>query len=429
MRKHLMMRVVRHLSLVTFGLFICNALGCADTQNWWNETFGPKQSEPSAEATDAEKEKRDGVKIAREEGGETTPAATGPSQTADSEKAPDDIEDRIRQYVQQFPEQHDTAPAGDQPQPNASTPSSPGSSNAPASVTPPSSPPEPTRTAAAEPPASQTPAPPVLRNVSVDDDETPDATPVQPVAVEPSVNRGTQLTGAPREMGLHAQIAEMERRVNEQPNDAESQLRLRMLYLATGQDEKASAPVSGVSKEMADMLSSLIDVVEASRMAASHPDTQADALLDAVDAYRDQIKRHADLKVPTVALCTAADSFGVYKPYPPDDLIAGKTTRVVVYCEIGNFSSQKTPEGTYRTRLASQVEVLDADGRSVATLSRKQFEDLSRNQREDFFLGEVVELPASLDPGEYTLRVLIEDRGSGRFSSGSTKFMLRPSAS
>lgn len=422
--KNSMMRFVARSSLAVFGFALLNVAGCADMQTWWDDTFGPKKPAPTRTA-DAPEERK-GVEIAREDGSPPTEAETKPA--ASGEESPEDIEERIRKYVQQFPEENAGANT-------TATPSEPATAStntgAPDTVAPANTSPvttaDRTRT---EPPGNEPPAPPVLRSVSVDESISPQPASVEPASADPNVNREARIPAQVQETGLQAQIAELERRVAEQPNDAELQMRLRMLYLATGQDEKASAPVSGVSKEMADMLAGLMDVVQASRNAAKHPDTQADALLDAIDSYRDQIKRHADLRVPNVALCIAADSFGVYKPYPPEQLVAGsEKLDVVVYCEIANFASQKTPEGNFRTRLASQVEVLDADGRSVATLSRKQFEDLSRNQREDFFLGEVVKLPSSLDPGEYTLRVMIEDRGSGRFSSGSTRFTLRPSAS
>jgi hypothetical protein len=421
------------LRRIVLGLVIVTSAGCADPNNWWNDTFGPKQ-QPPAQSADATE--REGVEIARDPGSEPAPVESDPEPTGDAAGAPDDLEARIREYVQKFPEQHDGAEtASSQPDTRLSSDAESESNTitldatdslaiAPTET---ASRAEPPHGATAQPPADASPAPPVLKSVSVATDSEPDPAPADPPAVDPGVNRATRTEGQARDAGIREEITELERHVAEQPNDANAQLRLRMLYLATGQDEKAAAPVAGVSKEMADMLAGLMDVVQASRDAAANPDTRADALLEALDSYREQVKRHADLRVPTVALCTAADSFGVYKPFPPDELVAGK--QVVVYCEIENFTSQKTPEGSYRTRLASQVEILDADGRSVATLSRKQFEDLSRNQRDDFFLGEVVDLPTSLAPGEYTLRVMIEDRGSGRFSSGSTRFTILPPAS
>lgn len=430
------------LRRIVLGLVVLTSAGCAEPNTWWNDTFGPKQQPPPAQSADATERK--GVEIARDSGSEPTPVEITSEQSADASGAPDDLEERIREYVQKFPEQQvDAEKVSAQPDPRSSSDTESESNtitldathsqaNAPTETASRVEPPhaataQPPLGATAQPPADPSPAPPVLRSVSVAADLEPDPAPADPPAEDAGVNRAARTEGPVRDAGISAEIADLERHVAEQPNDANAQLRLRMLYIATGQDEKAAAPVSGVSKEMADMLAGLMDVVQASRDAAANPDTRADALLTALDSYREQVKRHADLRVPIVALCTAADSFGVYKPFPADELVAGK--QVVVYCEIENFTSQATPEGTYRTRLASQVEILDADGRSVATLSRKQFEDLSRNQRDDFFLGEVVDLPTSLAPGEYTLRVMIEDRGSGRFSSGSTRFTLRPPAS
>ena len=57
--------------------------------------------------------------------------------------------------------------------------------------------------------------------------------------------------------------------------------------------------------------------------------------------------------------------------------------------------------------------------------------DLSRQRRHDFFLAQMITLPDTLGPGEYVLKVSIQDELSGksnqaihRFSIGSSPVAL-----
>lgn len=301
----------------------------------------------------------------------------------------------------------------------------------------PDTPAQPTHTSSMDSSTSSAAKPPVLTNVTTTPKE-PDPAPIEPARAAPPstprTNESTRLASANPTNGsgstgggetIDGRIRATEQKVAANPNDVESQIELRMLYLAAGQDAKAAEPIEGVSKEMSDMVAGLMGVLRKSRDAAGDPDAHADELLDSITKYRNQIAEYADLRVPVVALCTEAMSYGAYKAYPPSQLVAkGQPTSVIVYCEVENFSSHQSADGIFHTRLSWQVLVLNEDGDTVATLSQKDFEDVSRNRRRDFFLADVVQLPANLSAGDYVLRVMIDDRGSGRFSTGQTRFTM-----
>jgi len=425
--------------------------GCGGTSEWWDGLRADRRSDRPGALKPAGP---GAVRIVRDEH-RVSPAADGKEAEPAS---PEQLEQRIRDYVSQFPvgdddrkiRQAQAGPAEQSPedrpgdtllggaaghQPSGTAgPAGGQRPDGPGEIPQETSPSSPSGPAAGgqSPEGSgdqrrAAPALPVVRSVSVEDGvQQPPVSPDAPDGDRSQVNLPLKIEPEPPQgRTIEAAIAELERRIAAEPNDLSSQLRLRMLFLAEGQDAKAMAPVSGVSRDMAEMVQGLVRIVASSRDAVVDPAGKADEVLEAVDAFRERIQAHAELQVPRVILCTEAISFGAFKSFPPENLVAGRTTPVVLYCEVKNFSSELTPERQYKTLLTWQVELLDDQGRPVTTLSEKPFEDLSRNRRQDFFLADIIHLPGELKPGEYTVRIQIEDRVSRRFSSGTTTFTLK----
>ena len=287
--------------------------------------------------------------------------------------------------------------------------------------------------ATSQAPAEAPPASPVIESVFI-----PNALGDNLVEADPQTTQTTNsplsATDPPRgKLSVDQWMAALAERTQEHPEDTVAQWELRLLQLAIGDEEAARTPSEDASSETAELLCRLIEAIIATRDALEHPVTASEAALGAVEALRTPLQEQADLQIPTVALCTRVQTFGVYDEMPSGALVANRPNRAIVYIEIGNFLSEQTDDGRYRTMLSDELEILTPDGRSVWHKEEPSIVDLSRRRRHDFFLAQIIDLPNTLGPGEYVLKVSMQDDLSGksnqaihRFSIGSSSIAQAP---
>jgi hypothetical protein len=133
----------------------------------------------------------------------------------------------------------------------------------------------------------------------------------------------------------------------------------------------------------------------------------------------DRLASQAELAVPVVALCKRVDGFGNYQPIDPPRFPAGRENPVIVYCEITNFESRLNDKRLWQTELTQQVNLYTEAGMLVWPDKSRPVKDECRNRRHDFFLYNVVKLPANLTIGRYLLKVSIEDRTAHRVAEST----------
>ena len=270
--------------------------------------------------------------------------------------------------------------------------------------------------------------PPVLAEITV----TPSAEPATetPKAAEETQratpNVAAQPTAEPADT-FQKRLAEQEARVAKDVNDLAEQYKLRMMYLIEGQDEKALAPAEGMDAESQQILQAQVRALISARSSSGRdPAARATELLTPVEELRTQLRARADLQVPKVILCTKIEAFGMYEPIDPSQFTAGKKNPVLVYIEVDNFKSEKTSSGLFRTLLTVRPSLLNKSGEELWSANYDNIEDLSRQRRHDFFLTVNEVLPASLTPGEYTLKIEVEDVLAGKINSNTAKFKIVP---
>jgi hypothetical protein len=132
----------------------------------------------------------------------------------------------------------------------------------------------------------------------------------------------------------------------------------------------------------------------------------------------------ADPIVPTVALCRKVVTFGSYDEMTEEEFVAGRTTQTILYCEVRNFRSEKTSDGLHRTVLGTRLEILTSNGQSVWQHEEPEIVDLCRRRRTDFFIAQRITLPPTLSPNDYVLKVLVEDKLSGKANEATHPFTI-----
>jgi hypothetical protein len=219
-------------------------------------------------------------------------------------------------------------------------------------------------------------------------------------------------------------LEELRRQVAEHPNDLERQLQLRMLHLIRGEPAAALEETPNADQDNLQLLRGLVQIIDGVQRIPAVGD--AGPALGVVREFEQLLQERSDLVVPRVALCRQVRSFGDYQPIEPPVFTSGQDHPVIVYVEVANFLSAPTTDERFRTALNLQAEVLTPDGKQVWSKDAQAIEDISRNRRRDFFLAQVIRLPASLESGDYVLRVLVEDTLAAKVASNTVSFTCQP---
>lgn len=213
--------------------------------------------------------------------------------------------------------------------------------------------------------------------------------------------------------------------VKANPNDLVKQMEYRLLCLAAGDTKSAQVEIPGTNAQVQAVIDKLVQVnLTAFKSGGRDTSAAATRLLGSVEDLRKLLKRHADLEIDALKLCSRVDRFGVYQEIKPRRFRSGKQNRAIVYCEVKNFTSVPTEDGQFRVLLAQRIKVLDSDGHTVHQTSENDVPYTCRKRIEDFFIRQLVELPSSLPPGKYILRVYVEDKLAAKARENQLEFTL-----
>lgn len=189
----------------------------------------------------------------------------------------------------------------------------------------------------------------------------------------------------------------------------------RMLHLMAGDVVQGARPIVGVDHVDRQFWRSQLWAFHQFFDEAGNPRAESrsndtiHSLYEAIGALR----QRADLDITQPVLCKSVTNFGVYEEFPTYEFKAGQP--VVAYTEIRNFASLESKEG-YRTRLDATFEIFDMQGQSQLQFTRNFKDDLCRNMRQDYFHTVLFQLPAKMPPGEYILKVRIDDQTTRKFA-------------
>lgn len=241
-----------------------------------------------------------------------------------------------------------------------------------------------------------------------------------------AVHRSIDLSTPVRPQHLVAAIEEAAEALAEDPADAAKQWRLSLLQIAAGDAEEALRLSPAIVRETRALLEPAVSVAAAAGKVLDSP-VQVRTLQAPVEDLRRAVRRRGELQISEVALCTRVTTFGVYEPLAPGMFLPYQRNRAVVYVALENFDSQHSGTG-FRTLLNLRLELFKAGGQSLWVQERERIEDESRQRREDFFLAQIIELPANVGPGDYVLKATVTDLLAQKSNEAQFPFTIDPVA-
>ncbi|WP_437191461.1 hypothetical protein [Planctomicrobium sp. SH527] len=210
-------------------------------------------------------------------------------------------------------------------------------------------------------------------------------------------------------------------------DDVRKQVALRMLYVIEGEPTKSQQVIPGLPQQeqefWTELFLGLSEHLE--HNGTSDPGERATQAMAHLRSAAHRLQQNAKLRMRNVTFCQQIQGFGNYEGYPADQFLPGQT--VLVYAEIRNFQSDATPEGFYRTRIKSTIEIY-SDGAEKQVIDRSTFEpteDLCRTLRSDYYHSYRINLPPHLPRGAHLLKLVIHDELSGKMTTESISFTIR----
>ncbi|NOT02615.1 MAG: hypothetical protein HOP29_18570 [Phycisphaerales bacterium] len=211
-------------------------------------------------------------------------------------------------------------------------------------------------------------------------------------------------------------------RVIQSPTDADARWRLALLGLASNRVD--DAVFQGAAESTAGLLRSIVAFLSDVRGVLADPVADAKPAMASVETLRDALRERSDPSIPTVALCSRVQAFGVYDELPGGVFQALRPNQAIVYFEVAHFRSEATDDGRFRTVLNERFEVLTPGGESVWTHDVPRIEDVSRRRREDFFVAQRITLPATMTDGKYVLKITVQDQLSQKQTQAIHEFAV-----
>ena len=267
-----------------------------------------------------------------------------------------------------------------------------------------------------------TPELPEVLAVSLTGDHTLEA----PAAAEKTlgIQEGLEITSPGGKVSLKQLIEQAKLNLEEEPANAKRQWQLILLQLAAGHYQSTANVSSSLTEDSRTLINNSVRSMEAISHLLNDPLADADEALKAVENLRQILQKGAALQIPTIALCTRVARFGLYDEMPADFLRPYQANRIILYCEIKNFTSEHEESGQYHTLLTARFELFTSDGRSLWQHEENKLEDYSRKPREDFFLSQIITLPPGMAPGDYVLKVTITDLLGDKTNEGNHRFSI-----
>ncbi|MEZ6133518.1 MAG: hypothetical protein R3C53_01280 [Pirellulaceae bacterium] len=255
--------------------------------------------------------------------------------------------------------------------------------------------------------------------------------PVVPAATPSGAGESTYGSAATMEMTwdehLRAAIAQLQ----ESDSTASPKMQVsraakaRLLNVAIGDLDAATVPIEGLEPNEQDyfryQFMALADAIDPEGNPVASRRWSLTQLNDR--KAQEHLAAASNLEVNNAAFCTEVDSFGVVTKFP--EYKFSPDQELLLYCEVDNFISQEVKSG-FETQLRGDYEIVDSSGRRVADLPLPVDVHTCRNRRRDYFITYHMYMPKQINPGQYTLKLTIEDMKGNKFGQTELDFQIVP---
>jgi hypothetical protein len=128
------------------------------------------------------------------------------------------------------------------------------------------------------------------------------------------------------------------------------------------------------------------------------------------------------LEVRSLAFCTEIESYGQVKPFKNSRFEPGQ--QVILYCEIENFTAEKTEEG-FETHLQGSYDLFNGNDEKVVSQLLPADQQVSANYLRDYFIAYQMHLPEQLAAGKYRLQLTMEDVNGKKYGQSSIPLEIK----
>ncbi len=249
------------------------------------------------------------------------------------------------------------------------------------------------------------------------------------VTFAPPPSASSSTTGTQWNHDLAGSIAKLEKQLKENPSSDESvrisqEMTLRMLYVANRQLEEAMRPIEGLTESERDYMRHQAQAL----YEASNPDAMPvksrkwSLVMNSQRAATDQLAAVSNLDIKSVAFCTDVQGYGVITKFPNN--VFKPDQDLLLYCELENVAADQVKEG-FETQLQGSYEIIDPNGRRIADQLLPMEKEICQNHRRDYFIVYRIYTPMQIGPGNYQLRLTVEDMKAKKFGQASLDFQIQ----
>lgn len=233
--------------------------------------------------------------------------------------------------------------------------------------------------------------------------QQPTHMPVEEVVLDPEVKRDRLA----RELaGILSELVEL----GDDP--ARSALALASLEMLLPDDETALVDQGVLSEPELATINAVRSLLRS--MTSEGELASPDQLLGQLEQIHTQLNAWAGLSIKRAALCTKVEGYGRYETFPSYRFVAGQAQQMIVYTELDHFMQREStgPDGLtrYEIELSQRLELYHvADDLNTWNEPADSVHDVSRNRLRDYYLTNLVKLPANLGVGRYHLKIVMRD--------------------
>ncbi|MBI3463599.1 MAG: hypothetical protein HY000_11150 [Planctomycetes bacterium] len=209
-----------------------------------------------------------------------------------------------------------------------------------------------------------------------------------------------------------------ERAKTSDPEEARARVQLALMELLwqSEQNRKQPVPVD------ANLLRELTPAIEYALGTDPAVGQSSQAANEALGRAAERLRGPPRFEARNLTFCKRIRGFGSIERVEAAAFSCGQA--VLLYNEVDGFLSEPG-SGRFRSRLSSELELLDADGQTVWQQQFAAVEDSNSVARRDYFLSHSFRLPALVRPGTYLLRLTLHDELAKRSTSATVPLVVR----